>query len=64
MKVEIGTLIARVEAPTVRYRVTSRLAKGVWRCLPFQARGREVVLQARIDGNLTGDGSVWIQVPK
>jgi hypothetical protein len=58
----VGTLVARVEAPTVRYRVTSVHGAGrqaYVRLLPFRAQGREVAV-TMIGCTLAGDGSRWI----
>lgn len=53
----IGTLIARIEAPTVRYRVTSH-SSATARCLPFRTRGQDVTI-AMANGVIVGGGSVW-----
>lgn len=58
----VGTIVARTEAPTVRYRVTSihgRGAQAYARLLPFRSSGREVVVTL-IGGTLAGDGSAWV----
>ena len=54
----IGTLVARTEAPTVLYRVTSRTATTV-RILPFRRSGGDHHL-SMISGMIFGDGSTWI----
>lgn len=53
-----GTLVARIEAPTVLYRVTSIPASGYARLLPYQRSGREIII-ARAGSRWIGDGSVW-----
>lgn len=57
----IGDLVARVEAPTVIYRVTSQHA-GHARILPFRRSGRELILVPLKRGSSTwiGDGSQWL----
>lgn len=62
----VGTLVARVEAPTVLYRVTSTIRDSgkpvAVRLLPYQRQGREVL--AILDGRrIVGDGSVWEKMP-
>lgn len=59
-KLEIGDLVARVEAPTVLYRVTSSIrgSKDMFRILPHQRQGREHVL-VRMNGAWIADGSRW-----
>jgi hypothetical protein len=57
----IGDLVARVEAPTVFYRVTERFP-GYVRVLPYQRSGREQILISVRHGRRTvwaGDGSEW-----
>jgi hypothetical protein len=53
-----GTLIARVEAPTVLYRVTSSPAPGFARILPYQRSGKEHIIYSQ-GSRWIGDGSVW-----
>lgn len=55
---KIGALIARAEAPTVRYRITSITPNGTAHCLPYQAQGREVFVLLGVD-HIVGDGSIW-----
>jgi hypothetical protein len=57
----VGTLVARVEAPTVLYRVTSTLRRDVVRILPFRRSGAERVL-VNIGGVWAADGSQWTAV--
>jgi hypothetical protein len=61
----VGDLIARVEAPTVLHRVTSRFPGNYVRILPYRRSGQEHFLASvRHDGKTTwvGDGSQWIWV--
>jgi hypothetical protein len=58
----VGTILSRVEAPTVKYRVTTILGTGrnaSARILPFRSRGREILV-GMLGGAITGDGSVWL----
>lgn len=57
-KMKISDLIVRIEAPTVIYRVTSKIADGVFRCLPYRRSGKEVVI-IKTKTHWIGDGSVW-----
>lgn len=62
LSLAVGDLVARVEAPTVLYRVTSK-HPGYVRILPYQRSGREVVLTTVKHGGRTiwaGDGSQWV----
>lgn len=52
-----GCIVYRVEAPTVMYRVTSRMG-ATFRLLPYRRSGREVTA-AILGGTLVGDGSAW-----
>ncbi len=56
-KLQIGDLVARVEAPTMLHRVTSMTPAFV-RLLPFRRSGREVAI-LKIGKHWLGDGSVW-----
>ena len=61
-KLPIGTLVARVEAPTVLHRVTSTIGpRDIVRILPYRRSGAEHVLM-RIGGTWCGNGSAWIVV--
>jgi hypothetical protein len=55
----VGVLVARVEAPTVLYRVTSTHGGTYVRLLPYRRSGAEVVVML-IAGVLVGGGSQWI----
>lgn len=57
MALVVGDLVARVEASTMLYRVTS-VSSGVARCLPFRRSGREVFV-VKIGDAWAGDGSAW-----
>jgi hypothetical protein len=59
-KLKIGDLVARVEAPTVLYRVTTRYPQFV-RILPFRRSGKEHVIMP-MGSNWVGDGSTWNKV--
>lgn len=58
----VNTLVARVEAPTVCYNVTSIFRQGgravAARLLPYRASGREIIV-ALERGHIVGDGSIW-----
>ena len=61
----VGDLVARADAPAVTYRVTTALARGVVRALPFRRAGAEVLLFTVRRGGRTAlsDGTApWIQV--
>lgn len=61
MKLGVGTLVSRVEAPTVTYRVSERFPTHV-RVLPFKRSGREAILMSmKLAGRTRwiGDGSEW-----
>jgi hypothetical protein len=58
----VGDLVARVEAPTVLHRVTSR-HPGYVRVLPYRRGGREQLLVPLRHAGRTiwaGDGSEWV----
>ena len=59
-KIATGTLIARVEAPTVLYRVTTRFPDYI-RILPYQRSGKEHILIS-VGRNWIGDGSRWVVI--
>lgn len=69
-KLVIGDLVARVEAPTVPYRVTSNFsvsgkAQGAVRVLPYRRSGQEQILfPIRHGGKAiwTDGGSQWLVV--
>ncbi len=57
----VGTLVARIEAPTMLYRVSEKFPDYA-RALPFQRSGREVFLMSmKVGGRMhwIGDGSQW-----
>lgn len=58
---KVGDIIARVEAPTLYYRITSKHPGGYFRCLPYQRSGKEIVVMKH-SGKLIGDGSVWKEI--
>ena len=57
----VGDLVARVEAPTVLYRVTEKFP-GYVRALPYRRSGREQILFQSAAGARfwVGDGSQWV----
>jgi hypothetical protein len=60
-KLAVGDLIARTEAPTVLYRVTSKQPHQCFRLLPYQRSGREIWI-TKLGGNWIGDGSTWKRI--
>lgn len=60
-KLAVGTLVARIEQPSVRYRLTSKSDSYTFRALPYQARGPEQQLVVA-GSHLIGDGSTWTVV--
>lgn len=58
-KFPVGTLVARVEAPTVVWRVTSIGRTGRARVIPYRASYVRDHLLAVVGDSLVGDGSVW-----
>lgn len=58
-KFPVGTLVARVEAPTVVWRVTSIGRTGHARVIPYRAAYVRDHLLAIVGGALVGDGSAW-----
>lgn len=61
MKLAVGDLVARVEAPTVLYRVTSVTTPTLVRLLPFRRSGNGVYI-ASMCGAWAGDGSAWRKI--
>ena len=58
----VGDLVARIEAPTVLYRVTSKHPKYV-RVLPYQRSGKELLLFP-VGRVWTDGGSQWSVIGK
>lgn len=56
---KIGSLIAREEAPTMPYRVSSKQGPDRFHALPYQSQGREVAIVVYPGSIIAGDGSVW-----
>lgn len=61
-KFPVGTLVARVEAPTVVWRVTSIGRVGHARIIPYRAKFVRDILLTIVNDTLVGDGSVWKEV--
>jgi hypothetical protein len=68
IKLVVGDLVARTEAPTVPYRVTSKFhgkARGAVRVLPYRRSGQEQILfPIQYGGKAiwTDGGSQWLVV--
>jgi hypothetical protein len=57
-KFKTGDLVARVEAPTVMYRVTSTVGSDAVRVLPYRRQGEaKILIQA--GRHYVADGSLW-----
>lgn len=61
-KFPVGTIVARVEAPTTLWRVTSIGRVGHARIIPYRAKYVRDILLSIVGDTLVGDGSVWTVV--
>lgn len=59
--IKVGSFIAREEAPTMLYRISSKQGADRFQALLYQSRGREVaiVVHSGVVPVIAGDGSVW-----